>query len=496
MMTVDANHKNIKQDPEALSRDGRLPGSPEQSSASDVTDSTRRTNVKFEVQDNDKENFDDEPPLSQQSLGLSQTDETIRRLHRDGEINNVVGSQSLLSQELYAYRNPGDDNGSEDAEDLQAIHSSQVENETGTSMAKRLGLLSQDYSDKEEEKKPEVKQAIKKEAPKVHPLLQQDEPEEEDYESQQEEAQRPAAPLTPVPQSASSSRLSTLRDTPIRQSQVFGSLLDAVQKLTEQEEVDGVFSHAVAQEQLEEEEIPPPLPSPRKRKSSPAEVKGTKAANKRKKKLQQEQEAQERAKRAAGLAEQTVANPEMAKRLLLSMALVRENPRSSPETWPARGSVVQEGFFWAHYPPLEAVLKAKMEKYYELSTTKCQSAHQQIFNNGLVVLVKEAAKEQGWSFDTCFSDKSLRDRIRCYYKTHIQNAKKRLKTMIRNPTKRANAKHLCEHLDLIEQHKNEKKEMEKNAQSDDDTAAMSDEPESPDTLNRSRRGRIRSRVKR
>jgi hypothetical protein len=35
------------------------------------------------------------------------------------------------------------------------------------------------------------------------------------------------------------------------------------------------------------------------------------------------------------------------------MALVRENPRSSPETWPSRGSIVGEGFFWAHYPPLE-----------------------------------------------------------------------------------------------------------------------------------------------
>lgn len=354
MMTVDANHKNIKQAPEAISHDVRLPESPQESSASDDTDSPRRTSVKFEVEDNDKENFDDEPPLSQQSFGLSQTDETIRRLHRDGEINNVVGSQSLLSQELYAIRNPENDNGSEDEEDLEAIHSSQVENETGTSMAKRLGLLSQDYSsDKEEEEKPDVKEeAIKKEAPKVHPLLQQDDAEEDDYDSQQEEAQKPAAPLTPLPQSAPSSRLSTLRDTPIRQSQVFGSLLDAVQKLTEQEEVDGVFSHAVAQEQLGE---PMPLPSsPRKRKSSPSEAKGTKAANKRKKKLQQEQEAQERAKRAAALAEQTVANPEMAKRLLLSMALVRENPRSSPETWPTRGSVVQEGFFWAHYPPLEA----------------------------------------------------------------------------------------------------------------------------------------------
>ena len=91
-----------------------------------------------------------------------------------------------------------------------------------------------------------------------------------------------------------------------------------------------------------------------------------------------------------------------------------------------------------------------MAEYYELSVTKCQSAQQQSFNNTLVQLVRAESNRQQWLFDPVFTDKSLRDRIRCYYKTHIQNAKKRLRTMVKNPTKRANARHLCAHLDMIE----------------------------------------------
>jgi hypothetical protein len=119
------------------------------------------------------------------------------------------------------------------------------------------------------------------------------------------------------------------------------------------------------------------------------------------------------------------------------------------------------------------VLKKHMARYYDLSTTKCQSAQQQAFNNDLVVLVRGVAKDRGWRFHPTFTDKSLRDRIRCYYKTHIQNAKKRLRTMVRNPTKRANARHLCAHLDLIEQHKNSEN-------SDDDSYGGEREEASPE----------------
>jgi hypothetical protein len=135
------------------------------------------------------------------------------------------------------------------------------------------------------------------------------------------------------------------------------------------------------------------------------------------------------------------------------MALVRENPRTPPESIPGRGHVLPDGFFWARYPPLENILKKHMAENYRLSMEMCQSVDQQSFNNRLVQEVMAEAESRSWTFDPqSFGDlKILRDRIRCYYKTHIQNAKKRLKTMLRNPTKRSNAIHLMQHYDLIQQ---------------------------------------------
>lgn len=103
------------------------------------------------------------------------------------------------------------------------------------------------------------------------------------------------------------------------------------------------------------------------------------------------------------------------------MALVRSNPRTPPSCYPAHGTVLTDRFHWAAYPPLDTILRKNMERYYELSTNKCQSRDQQEFNNELVISIKAEAKKYGWEFDDkAFDDKKIRDRIRCFYKVSVR----------------------------------------------------------------------------
>ena len=179
-------------------------------------------------------------------------------------------------------------------------------------------------------------------------------------------------------------------------------------------------------------------------------------------KIFEHQHTQDIAQRAAFLVEQMKKNKSIEKQFLLQMAQRRENPRAGPATLPERGSVIDLGFYWGQYPPLEKILRNHMEEYYELSVNKCQSRAQQEFNNKLVSLVELEATKYGWSFNKDkFDAKKIRDRVRCFFKTHIQNAKKRMNTMIDNPLKKANAKALANHLDLIEKHYDDATNREK-----------------------------------
>jgi hypothetical protein len=130
-------------------------------------------------------------------------------------------------------------------------------------------------------------------------------------------------------------------------------------------------------------------------------------------------------------AQEIVADEELQRRIVLLMALQRQPSEKPLLNRPPASTTICEGFFWREYPALEEVLFDVMADYYDLSGQR-QSKLQQEFNNTLVERMRSTADKMDWAFEDSFSDKRLRDRIRCFFKTHQQNAKKRLATMVKN----------------------------------------------------------------
>ena len=90
-------------------------------------------------------NNDDDFSSSDDQRHLSQTDHHIRSLDQDGSLNEVAGSQSMLSQELVIETGY--------LSDIELSQETQPESSIG--MAKRLGLLSQTQEEEEEEEEKE-----------------------------------------------------------------------------------------------------------------------------------------------------------------------------------------------------------------------------------------------------------------------------------------------------------------------------------------------------
>ena len=359
---------------------------------------------------------------SQVTWTLSQADEVIQKLDKEGELTEVAGSQSMLSQELLcmSQRESDDDEYAHHPSSLVPVPCSQ-QTETSISMAQRLGVLTQETLDGDHPQSPgrspsslqaqaqaHAKDSMGVEAPTTTPIqhslvavenyvsppshqgfqgfhLLASQQEGEDQDEGMEDIplsqdpvikanlKGPLPPkLIPVPTkklfgdvlgtpTPKRTMLSPIRETPVRNCEVFGSLLDAVQVITEQEEVNAklyALQHACSQDtssihNAQQASTGNKRQSPTGNPSEEKPIKKKRTTTASSKRKETENKAQQAAKRAAALAEQTVADPEMAKKLLLSMALVRENPRMAPSSWPPKGAVVPEGFFWAHYPPLE-----------------------------------------------------------------------------------------------------------------------------------------------
>lgn len=87
--------------------------------------------------------------------------------------------------------------------------------------------------------------------------------------------------------------------------------------------------------------------------------------------------------------------------------------------------ILRKKFSWKNYPELEEFLIANREEYLRHSTLN-YTMQQKKYNNILTQRLIELASSYGYQFDPRdFSFVTVRDRIRCYFKSYVQSMKKR-----------------------------------------------------------------------
>mmetsp|Transcript_6348 Transcript_6348/g.14056 ORF Transcript_6348/g.14056 Transcript_6348/m.14056 type:complete len:462 (-) Transcript_6348:474-1859(-) len=87
--------------------------------------------------------------------------------------------------------------------------------------------------------------------------------------------------------------------------------------------------------------------------------------------------------------------------------------------------ILRKKFSWKNYPELEEFLIANREEYLRHSTLN-YTMQQKKYNNCLTERMIQLAAQNGYEFDESeFSFVTVRDRIRCYFKSYVQSMKKR-----------------------------------------------------------------------
>ena len=88
-------------------------------------------------------------------------------------------------------------------------------------------------------------------------------------------------------------------------------------------------------------------------------------------------------------------------------------------------SILRKKFSWKNYPVLEVFLIANRSEYLRHSAPN-YTMQQKNYNNRLTERLLQAVSDSGYIFDEeVFTFATVRDRIRCYFKSYAQSRKKR-----------------------------------------------------------------------
>ena len=107
-----------------------------------------------------------------------------------------------------------------------------------------------------------------------------------------------------------------------------------------------------------------------------------------------------------------------ASRPLIEKKVAKKSPKRTKAT-------LRKKFSWKNYPELENFLIKNREEYLRHSALN-YTMQQKQYNNCLTERLIELAADCGYVFDEeAFTFVSIRDRIRCYFKSYVQSRKKR-----------------------------------------------------------------------